>query len=142
MDKDIKENWNTVVLALATSGGIIHDVGNKRRVFVRLPVKIDSKNEEKTITEMLFDSFLVTVLQLNQIYDEVRCLQRQVDEMLADREKENNEKESTTSVKNTKRRKSPKKFPPPKKDKSDVIDDLPVIEGIDAFEFAEDPEAE
>lgn len=142
MDKDIKENWNTVVLALATSGGIIHDVGSKRRIFVRLTVKTSSENEDPPITETLFDSFLVTVSQLNQIYGEVRCLQRQVDEMLVDREKEKNKKESTASVKNTRRYKSPKKFPPPKKDETDVIEDLPAVEGIDALEFIEDPEAD
>lgn len=141
MDKDIKENWNTVVLALATSGGIVHDVGSKRRIFVRLPIKSEIEPDGKIQTvEMMFDSFLVTTSQLNQIYCAVVDLQRQVDEMISDREKEKI-KESTTPVKNTKRYKSTKKFPPPKKIEADAAEESPH-EACDAMEFIEDPEDE
>jgi hypothetical protein len=87
MDKDsnLQDNWATVVLALATTGGIILDLSPKKHQIIISAIG-SKDNIQKGELDYLY--FTVSASDLKKILSEARELQREVETMVDEMDKE------------------------------------------------------
>ena len=70
MNQDLEDNWNSIVLKVATSGGFMVESGSKYKLYITDYVVEKRTDQYNTI----FKSFLVTPTEYQKILKEVLTL--------------------------------------------------------------------
>lgn len=84
MDHDLEDNWNTIVLKVATSGGFLVQCGSKYKIFITEYAIEERTNHYQTI----FKEFIITSTEYKKILKEALTLKDELYVMNeADKEK-------------------------------------------------------
>ncbi len=84
----IQDYWSSVVLALATTGGIILDVSRRKHQII---ISAITSNDFSKSGELDFQTFTVSTLELNKVLAEATEFQQQVESMVEQVDKEKKE---------------------------------------------------
>jgi len=79
MDNNIYDNWSSIVLALATTGGIILEASSRKRKII---ISTMSSHSPDQSGELEFQEFIVSISELKKILSEASDLQAEVNQMV------------------------------------------------------------